>query len=115
MLEQRAQRLALARLGRQVGQLRFALREQVLDGLLQRGLRRVERGRLAFESASGVVMLQPLLVQPDDRRKPLDPSLAPLPQLRLASRTLDEVAPLVDPAPAQDYRKRLKHGVFHSP
>ena len=48
-------------------------------------------------------MLQPLLVQPDDRREPLDPPLAPLPQLHLAGGALDEVAPLVDPAPAQDH------------
>ena len=82
---------------------RFALREQVLDGLLQRSLRRVERGRLSIESKSGAVMLQPFPVQPAERREPLDPSLAPSPQLHLVGGALDEVAPLADPAAVQDH------------
>ena len=57
---------------RQGGQLPFGVREQAVDRLLQLALRRVELRRLAFEP--GVVMPQPRLVQPVDRRDPLDPS-----------------------------------------
>ena len=93
--------LALARLGRQGGKLPFGVREQAVDRLLQLALRRVELRRLAFEP--WVVLLEPRLVQPVDRCDPLDPFPAPLRQLRLAGRTLDEVAPLVHPAPAQNH------------
>ena len=46
--------LALARLLRQAGKLPFGLREQAVERLLQRALRRVERRRLALDP--GVVM-----------------------------------------------------------
>ena len=70
------------------------------SGLALRALRRVEGRCLAFET--GIVMLQPRLVQPEDVRDPLDPTPAPSGEPHMAGRTLDEVAPLVAPAPAQD-------------
>ena len=80
--DERAQGLALARLVGQAGELPFGLREQAVERLLQRALRRVERRRLALKP--GAVMLQPRLVQAVDRRDPLDPSPAPFRQADLA-------------------------------
>ena len=99
VVEQRAQRLCPTVLVRQAGQFRLGVREQALDCLPELALRRVEGPCPAFES--GVVMLQPFVVQPVDRRDPLDPSFAPMRQRLLAGRALDEVAPLVSPAPAE--------------
>ena len=42
-------------------------------------------------------MLQPRLVQPVDRRDPLDPSLAPVRQSHLAGRALDKIAAHMGP------------------
>ena len=49
MIHQRAQRLALARLVGQAGELLFGLREQAVERLLQRALHRIERWRLALK------------------------------------------------------------------
>ena len=95
MVQQRAQRPALARLVRQADQLPGGLREQAVERLLQRALRRVERRRLAL--ATGVVMLQPRPVQAVDRSDPLDPSLAPARQSHLAGRALDKIAAHMGP------------------
>ena len=95
MVQQRAQRPALARLVRQADQLPGGLREQAVERLLQRALRRVERRRLALDH--GVVMSQPRLVQAVDRRDPLDPSLAPVRQSHLAGRALDKIAAHMGP------------------
>ena len=61
MIHQRAQRLALARLVGQAGELLFGLREQAVERPLQPALRRIERWRLALKAE--VVMLQTRLVQ----------------------------------------------------
>ena len=76
MIEERAQRLALAGLVRQGGEFTLGLREQGVDRPIQRGLHRVERRRLMLEA--GVVVAEPRAVQPVDFRDPLDPSFAPL-------------------------------------
>ena len=68
MIHQRAQRLALARLVGQAGELLFGLREQAVERLLQPALRRIERWRLALKA--GVVMLQTRLVQAVDSSTP---------------------------------------------
>ena len=78
-----------------VGTLPGGLREQAVERLLQRALRRVERRRLALDH--GVVMSQPRLVQAVDRRDPLDPSLAPVRQSHLAGRALDKIAAHMGP------------------
>ncbi len=95
MVQQRAQRLALARLRRQGRQFPCGLREQVLERLLQGGLRRVERRVLPFEN--GVVMRQARLVQAIDQRNPLDPSLTPRRQPLLAGGAVDIIAALMRP------------------
>ncbi len=50
MPEQRAQRLALARLVRQLDQFGFALREQVLDDLLQPVLWKIDIQRARYNT-----------------------------------------------------------------
>ena len=57
-----------------------------------------------WRSMSGVVMLQPRLVQLVDRRDPFDPFLAPAGEPCLTGRTMDEVAALMRPAPTEDHR-----------
>ena len=94
---------APARSVRHAGQLRFGVCEQLVDRLLQFGVRRIERRRLAFERESGVVMLQPRIVQPVDLRDPLDPSSAPPGEPHMPGRAVDKAAPLMGPAPLQDH------------
>ena len=106
MIHQRAQRLALARLVGQAGELLFGLREQAVERLLQPALRRIERWRLALKA--GVVMLQTRLVQAVEHRDLLDPSLAPLRQAHLAGRALDKVAPLMAPAERKGHQPLAK-------
>ena len=48
-------------------------------------------------SIPGVVVLQPRVVQPVDRRDALDPSLAPVRQSHLAGRALDKIAAHMGP------------------
>jgi len=96
VVHERTQRLGLAGQVREDDQFTLGLHEQGVDRPLQRGLRRVERRRLAL--ATRIVMLQPISVQPVDLRDPLDPPLAPLRQLRLPGGGLDKIAAHMTPA-----------------
>jgi len=99
VVQQRAQGLGLRRGFRKLPQLALGFREQRGDRALQLGLRRLEPRR---REPAGIEAAEPDGVQPVDLRDPVDPFVAPLRQLRPPGRALQEIAPGVSPAEAQD-------------
>ena len=94
MVQQRAQRPALARRVRQAGQLPFAASANRPSSASFSAPCAASNAGVWRLIVTGVVMSQPRLVQAVDRRDPLDPSLAPVRQSHLAGRALDKIAAL---------------------
>ena len=103
LVDERAQRLALARVLRQTGQFPLRCREQAVERRRERALRRVEHNALALDA--GDVAAQPHLAPAVDRGDPRSQaSHGPAGQPDQGGGAMDEVPPQVRPAESQHDR-----------